>query len=167
MHSLVACSLSRTLRASSAVPILKQCEYRVFSVWPSFLGTFCYAGKSKIQALLYSPSAECNTSSFEECRRSGKFAYASPLVTLLDLLFLSCLSGGKSPGSQGGAGGLPPTDAESFSTSASTGNGPGKGSNGSGNGPFFTCSKCGGPLRPLEPSTSRESFFIFVQAYSK
>ncbi|VDM32835.1 unnamed protein product [Hydatigera taeniaeformis] len=66
-----------------------------------------------------------------------------------------------SGGTEGPSSGPSTTDGGSFSPSAASGTGGESGTEGgSGDGPIITCSKCGAPLHPIEPSTSHISRFM-------
>nr|CDS17359.1 ATP dependent Clp Protease ATP binding subunit [Echinococcus granulosus] len=73
-------------------------------------------------------------------------------------------SGGKNANSgttEGPLNGPPTTDSDTFSASATSGIGSDGGrESGPGDGLIITCSKCGAPLHPIEPSTSHISRFM-------
>ncbi|KAL5110083.1 ATP-dependent Clp protease ATP-binding subunit clpX-like mitochondrial [Taenia crassiceps] len=134
MKLAVHYAMYRTLRMASLGPAFKK--------W-----SICCPG---IQTTLRLSSLGCcplvlcsNVKSFSpQCRRSG--GKNTNLGT----------TGGPSKGPS-------TTDSESFSASASSGTGSGSGTeSGSGDGPVITCSKCGAPLHPIEPSTSHISRFM-------
>ncbi|VUZ48756.1 unnamed protein product [Hymenolepis diminuta] len=138
MRPFVAVSLFRSLRLSGVSPIYKNWE-----LCRSSLHSLKRISLTDVRPL----SSKCHCQSLtSECRRSsGKSS---------------------SPGNDGTSDGSPPTefDSSTSSTFSSATNGGGDNDQGSGTssneGPPLLCSKCGSPLRSLDPANPHMARFL-------
>ncbi|EUB64269.1 ATP-dependent Clp protease ATP-binding subunit clpX-like protein [Echinococcus granulosus] len=87
--------------------------------------------------------------------------YRTLRIASVGPVFKKCGKNANSGTTEGPLNGPPTTDSDTFSASATSGIGSDGGrESGPGDGLIITCSKCGAPLHPIEPSTSHISRFM-------